>query len=211
MAQLPQCFTVKPHRPLRSGPPGGPAPRRLRMVPSSPCRIAGRREGSAVADRCDAPPSLQRHMAEWGPKCRSEMAVQAGNGFSSALSTADYSIGIDCSGLEVFRCAVNSVSTSAQICPTQNYAMIFVTVVIWKCRLTTYYVCGFPSRFPCCTRTGVCFVTRGPNRSSRCSTHCGCVCRHQQSWKIFLASALVGLGLGTFAFLEMVRGPHISD
>ena len=31
------------------------------------------------------------------------MAVQAGNGFSSALSTADYSIGIDCSGLEVSR------------------------------------------------------------------------------------------------------------
>ena len=31
------------------------------------------------------------------------MAVQAGSGFSSALSTAGYSIGIDCSGLEVSR------------------------------------------------------------------------------------------------------------
>ena len=31
------------------------------------------------------------------------MAVQAGTGFSSALSTADYSSGIDCSGLEVSR------------------------------------------------------------------------------------------------------------
>ena len=65
------------------------------------------------------------------------MAVQAGTGFSSALSTVGYSSGIDCSGLEVSR----------KSAPRRGHLEV---------------PRGFPIRFPCCTRTGVCLVTRGP-------------------------------------------------
>jgi hypothetical protein len=134
--------------------------------------------------RIDVPPNLQRHMAEWGPKLRREMAVQAGDGFSRALSTADFSVGTDCSGLEapvlalqamniphkhVFSC---DVSTSAQIGP--YYPTIFVTVIIGRCRLATYMSAVASPRVA--QKPALASWPAGQN-SSRCSTHCGRVCR----------------------------------
>ena len=109
----------------------------------------------------DVPPTLQRHMAEWGPKLRKEMAVQAGDGFSRALSTAEFSVGTDCSGLEApvlalqamniphkhaFSCDVNP-KIRQYIRANMPHAKVFDDICHRDHREVpphNIYVCGFP-------------------------------------------------------------------
>jgi site-specific DNA-cytosine methylase len=158
------------------------------------------------------------------------MAVQAGDGFSRALSTAEFSVGTDCSGLEApvlalqamniphkhaFSCDVNP-KIRQHIRANMPHAKVFDDICHRDHREVPPHnvnVCGFP-----CQPFSVLDKSRRLLRDSRAkaffamlNTLRACLPALAILENVLGIRTVLDKVWGHLHALKMVRGPHISD